>query len=116
MKQRATHILVVVLVTCYLVVALTGHIAVLSVVLNSAGDSQCVTPEGKSKPIDSKPVWTQRKHIPTTPKIDIPADALVIGPRPHVPQPVFPVCVYHPSGCCSLEDFHPFFPRDPTIS
>ena len=61
-------IVVVGLVSGYLTVTLLGHYEFLAHLLNSGPESQQVTSEKKSQPIDSRPYWTQKKHLPISTK------------------------------------------------
>jgi hypothetical protein len=111
-----TYLVVCCVLVGYLFIATAGHISLLSNVLNSTGTSQSISVEGKSRPIDTKPVWTQRKHIPSSIKIEVPAAGLVVVTQPPLEDRSVPLVTIVPRVDSQLEEFHPYLPRDPTLS
>jgi hypothetical protein len=67
-RQPIRHIIVLGLTVGYLTVTLLGHYGFLAHLLNTGAECQQVTSEKKSQPIDSRPYWTQKKHLPLSTK------------------------------------------------
>jgi hypothetical protein len=86
MKGMARRTIIDGLIGGYLLVALSWHLEALGSFLNSSGEPHHIASAGKTRPIDSRPCWTQWKHIPLSSKSEDSPEVFVATTKvPHDP-------------------------------
>jgi hypothetical protein len=113
-KGRSKHVVLGVLIPGYLAVALAGHLEVLRALINTGGEPHQITSEQKSRPLDSRPYWTQRKHLlPSTEKVEGPSELTCSIPESTGDWSftVFQICSF--TSLSARPVFPPYRPRDP---
>jgi hypothetical protein len=75
MRQYLRNGILCILIASYAFIAAVGPFEILRHVLNSGAHSHQLASAKKSQPIDDRPIWTQRKHIPSPTKVDVPQEA-----------------------------------------
>lgn len=102
------------LIAGYLSVALAGHLDVLGRFINSAGTPHQVESAKESRPIDSRPSWTQRKHLPpSTTKVECPSEAILLIAEAPSEWSFADIRVSVTISAPAQTTYPPYRPRDP---
>ncbi len=72
MRQYLRNGILCILIASYAFIAAVGPFEILRHVLNSGTHSHQLASEKNSHPLDNRPVWTQRKHIQSPTKVEVP--------------------------------------------
>jgi hypothetical protein len=77
MGQYLRNGILCILIASYAFIATVGPFEILRHVLNSGAHSHQLASEKNSHPLDDRPVWTQRKHIPSSTKVEVPQETVL---------------------------------------
>lgn len=77
MRRYLRNEILCILIASYAYAAAIGPFEILRHVLNSGAHSLQLSSAKKSRPIDDRPIWTQRKHIPTPTKVEVPQETIL---------------------------------------
>ncbi len=77
MRQYLRNGILCILIASYAFIAAVGPFEILRHVLNSGAHSHLLASEKNSYPIDDRPIWTQRKHIPSSTKVEVPQETVL---------------------------------------
>jgi len=81
MEKRIQHSILALLLNCYLLVGVLGHLQVLYEFFGRWGAPHSLAQSKPSRPATSKVYWTQHKHIPAASRIVVPSPATVAAPN-----------------------------------
>jgi hypothetical protein len=113
-KGRMKHTTIGLLLAAYLLVAFASHFEVLGRLVNTAGQSHQIAAAKKSRPIDSRLYWTQKKHLFSSRRnVESPSEAAFSIPEsPH--DRTFAATCISAFGFLSRQPLRlPYRPRDP---
>jgi hypothetical protein len=113
MKRMARRAITSGLIAGYLLVAVSWQLEALGSFLNTSGELHHVTSARKSRPIDSRPYWTQWKHIPLSPKSGDQPQLLLPSAQVRHDPVVHVVRITTGSSLAPQSEDHPNNPRGP---
>lgn len=77
MRQYLHNGILCIVIASYAYVVTVGPFEILRHVLNSGAHSHELSSAKKSQPLDDRPIWTQRKHIPSSTKVEVPQETIL---------------------------------------
>jgi hypothetical protein len=77
MRQYLRNGILCIVIASYAYVVTAGPFELLRHVLNSGTHSHQLASEKNSQPLDDRPIWTQRKHIPSSTKVEVPQETVL---------------------------------------
>ena len=77
MRQYLRNGILCIVIASYAFIAAVGPFEILRRVLNSGTHTHQLASEKESHPLDNRPVWTQRKHIPSPTKVELPPETVL---------------------------------------
>jgi hypothetical protein len=72
MRQYLRNGIICIVIASYAYVVTVGPFEILRHALNSGAHSHQLASEKNSQPLDDRPIWTQRKHIQSPTKVEVP--------------------------------------------